>query len=225
MLKIGSIELFLDCAAKDTAIPCLDSGLFVGVTTNPTLLKRAGVTINAIGELFQWAGADNRKVFFQVWGKNYDEMRTSAALILKLVPDSGLKIPCTVEGARLAKEIKSAGVDTLLTAVYSAKQMFAAAAADATYIAPYFNRAFQAGRPVLQEIKKMCQIVPQDGTGPEILAASIKSAAHMVELASVGVRAFTISPDVFADIFWDELTTKAISEFELDMTAVLAEEC
>ena len=224
MLKVRPVELFLDCAAKDIAIPCLDSGLFAGVTTNPTLLKRAGININAIGEVFRWAGADNRKVFFQVWGSDYDEMRASAALILKLVPDSGLKIPCTIEGARLAKEIKSAGVDTLLTAVYSAKQIFAATAADATYVAPYFNRAFQAGRPVLQEIKKMCQIVPQDGTGPEILAASIKSAAHMVELARVGVRAFTISPDVFADIFLDELTAKAVSEFELDMASVLAKE-
>ena len=212
-------KLFLDSADRDAVLPWLETGLFAGVTTNPKLLHQAGWRLSQLPQIAAWVG--DHEVFFQVWGDDLHSQQQAADTILELVPSATLKVPCTPHGARLVRRLSDAGIRTLLTAVYSAKQMYVAAAAGATYVAPYFNRAFLAGRPVLDELERMAEIAPQDGTGPMILAASIKSAQHMVRMTSLGVRYFTISPDVAADLFEDSLTAAAVTEFNGYMTECL----
>ena len=101
-----------------------------------------------------------------------------------------------------------------MTAVYSAKQALIGSARGVKYIAPYFHRMFRAGRNATDEIAHMTRAIPQDGSGPLVMAASIKSAQHLVTLTDIGVRVFTISPDVIADLFSDDLTAKAVADFE-----------
>ena len=105
-------------------------------------------------------------------------------------------------------------IPVLMTAVYSGKQALIASALGVKYIAPYFNRMFRAGRNGLDEIRHMTRAIKQDGSGPLIMAASLKSADHLVALADIGVRVFTVSPDVLSDLFADELTAQAVSDFE-----------
>ena len=60
----------------------------------------------------------------------------------------------------------------------------------------------------------MVRAIPQNGSGPMIMAASIKSAKHLVALSDIGVRVFTVSPEVMEDLFTDALTDKAVADFE-----------
>jgi transaldolase len=113
------------------------------------------------------------------------------------------------------------GVQVLLTAVYAAKQAAIASALGVRYFAPYYNRMLVAGLDGAAEIGAMAAAIPQDGRGPLILAASVKSGRQVVELLQVGVRAFTLPPAVIADLFSDPLTDHAITDFESDMRAVL----
>lgn len=215
------VTLFVDSADRARTEPLLATGLFAGVTTNPTILERAGATRDDIAGIAEWAGAEDREVCFQVWGADADAMLDSASWLLSAAPDATIKVPVTREGCAVMAQLGRAGVPVLATAVYSARQALLASALGVRWIAPYFHRMGAAGRDGLDEVAQMVRILPQDGSGPRILAASIKSVDEVMALAGVGVRAFTLSPDVCDALLDDELTTTAAADFEAAMARVL----
>jgi transaldolase len=87
-----------------------------------------------------------------------------------------------------------------------------AAAAGATYIAPYLGRMEDAGRDAMADVLAMQEILA--GTGTRILLASVRDVASMVALARRGVRCFTFSPAVAEQLFADELTAEAVRAFD-----------
>jgi transaldolase len=218
------LTLFIDSADKEKVEPLLATGIFAGVTTNPTLLRRAGLGLDDTAEVYRWAtDGGRRQVCFQVWGESAEEMMEHAVHLRTQAPTAVIKVPCSRAGATVIAELSRQGIPTLMTGVYSAQQMLVATGAGATYLAPYVNRMSLAGRDANAELARMCRMVPQTGAGPLVLAASIKSLDQLVDLACVGVRMFTLPPEVAADLFTDALTAAALAVFEDDMKAVLAE--
>ncbi|WP_420174441.1 transaldolase family protein [Luteococcus sp. OSA5] len=216
------IRIFVDSAVREEAEPWLRTGLVHGVTTNPTLLRRAGLGVDDIAEVARWATGDGeREVCFQLWGHSAEEQYAAAMRIREQAPAATMKIPVTPTGARVITRLHEQQVPVLMTAVYAAKQVAVASALGVRYLAPYFNRMQVAGRDALSEIQAMTRAVPQDGTGPLVMAASVKSAQQVMALVGAGVRVFTLPPAVIADLFDDELTTRAVVDFEADMQAVL----
>ena len=141
--------------------------------------------------------------------------------IREAAPGSTIKVPVTPIGAQVISRLRDQDIPVLMTAVYSAKQALVGSALGVKYIAPYFNRMFRAGRNAPDEIAHMTKAIPQDGTGPIVMAASIKSAQHLVTLTDIGVRVFTISPEIIDDLFADELTARAVHDFEDFMKDVI----
>ena len=221
--RIGTpvdIRFFLDSADFAAAEPWLRTGLFAGVTTNPRILHAAGRRLSDIAAIADWAGAGGREVCFQVWGDTADELYRAAREIRRAAPDATVKVPCTAVGAEVVRRLHTDGVPVLLTAVYSGKQALIASALGVRYLAPYFNRMNLAGRDALAEIAHMTSAIPQDGRGPLVMAASLKTAEQVVALSDIGVRVFTISPAVAADLFADDLTAEAVAAFEATMPDV-----
>ncbi|MCC2594282.1 hypothetical protein LKO27_12780 [Tessaracoccus sp. OS52] len=217
----NDVRFFIDSADRTAAEPWLQIGMFSGVTTNPQLMREAGQHISDIADIYSWArAAGAREVCFQVWGSTVEEQYRSAMEIREIAPGATIKVPCTVTGAHTISKLRDQDIPVLLTAVYSAKQALIGSALGVKYIAPYFNRMFRAGLDGTEEIKHMVKAVPQDGSGPMIMAASIKSAKHLVTLTDIGVRVFTVSPSVLDDLFTDDLTAKAVEDFEDFMTDV-----
>jgi len=209
------IQLFIDSADRAAAEPWLATGLFSGVTTNPQLLHEAGLRVSDIPGIYGWAkGHGVGEVCFQTWGSTPDELYGNALRIRDAAPEATVKVPVTPAGAQAISRLRALDIPILMTAVYSAKQALIGSALGVKYIAPYFNRMFRAGRNATDEIAHMTRAIPQDGSGPLVMAASIKSAQHLVTLTDIGVRVFTISPDVIADLFSDDLTAKAVADFE-----------
>lgn len=220
-VKASRINFFIDSADQDTVAPWLRTGMFQGVTTNPQLMREAGQHLGDIEHIYTWARQGGAKeVCFQVWGPDADAQYRSAMQIREAAPGATIKVPCTVLGAEVISRLVDQQIPVLMTAVYSGKQALIGSALGVKYIAPYFNRMFRAGRNGLDEIKHMTKAIRQDGSGPLIMAASIKSADHLVSLADIGVRVFTVSPDVLHDLFADELTAKAVDDFETFMEDV-----
>ncbi|AXE38494.1 transaldolase family protein [Acidipropionibacterium virtanenii] len=216
------VRVFADSAVREDVEPWLKTGLLSGVTTNPTLLKRAGLTVSDIPEVARWAvGEGDREVCFQLWGDTAEEQYANAMRIHELAPAALIKIPVTPAGATVISRLHSQGIQVLMTAVYAAKHAAIASALGVRYFAPYYNRMRVAGLDGAAEIGRMAAAIPQDGRGPLILAASVKSGAQVVELLQVGVRVFTLPPAVIADVFADKLTDRAIADFEQDMRAAL----
>lgn len=216
------IRIFADSAVRQDVEPWLRTGLLHGVTTNPTLLKRAGLTVADIPEVAKWAAGDGeREVCFQLWGDTAEDQYANAMRIHELAPTALIKIPVTPAGVTVISALHRQGIEVLMTAVYAAKHAVIASALGVRYFAPYYNRMRVAGLDGAAEIGRMAAAIPQDGRGPLILAASVKSGQQVMELLQAGVRVFTLPPAVIQDLFDDGLTDRAIADFEEDMRAAL----
>ncbi|MEL4359242.1 MULTISPECIES: transaldolase family protein [unclassified Luteococcus] len=222
MTTLAPLGFYIDCAEQTVSEQWLPTGIFSGVTSNPTLLRDAGVRLDDVAPLYQRLhelGA--QEIFFQTWGTDAEALYGNAHRLREAAPEAVIKVPATAIGAQATARLHAEQIPVLMTAVYSAKQALIAAALEVEYIAPYFNRMFMAGRDAAAEIAHMTRAIPQDGTGPLVVAASIKSAEHMITMTDLGVRRFTISPDVISDLFGDPLAARAVDVFEEHMAGLL----
>lgn len=204
--------LYLDSADRAQLAPLLATGLFVGVTTNPTILDRAGLTAADLPELAAWTRDHGSTRFFaQATGATLDEQRAAAAAIAELGDDVVVKVVSTTIGLTVAAELVAAGREVLVTAVYHPTQQLLAEAAGAQYIAPYVGRASANGRDGIELVRGMAAA----GTGSaRILAASLRSVDNVAEVFAAGAHDATLATAVAAAMLGDELTLAAAEEFE-----------
>ena len=209
------MQLYLDTADQTAAEDLLSTGLFVGVTTNPTILQRSGLGVAAAPDIYKWATAAGAKeVFFQAWGLTTEELLERGQRLRDLGEEVVVKLVASRAGAAACAALSAQGVPTLLTAVYDPGQAIVAAAAGATYIAPYLGKLNDFGRQGITEVTAMQEILRATGSSTKILLASIRDVPSMVTLARTGVRYFTMGPLVAEQFFTDELTAAAITTFE-----------
>lgn len=220
----GRVRLYLDSADRDTVVDLLATGLFRGVTTNPTILQRAGLGAQQIPEVYRWAvDAGSREVFIQSWGSSVAELLDRGLRLRDLGPEVVVKVPVSREGAAVCARLNARGIPTLLTAVYHPGQAMIAAAAGATYLAPYLGRLDDHGRDGLGTVRAMQELLDSDGGLTQILLASIRDVDSMVAAARFGVRCFTFGTAVAETFFADELTAAAVADFEAAAAATTPE--
>ena len=170
-----------------------------GVTTNPTILKRANEEPKKILEqIRQITGKDEMHV--QAIGEKCKDFIADAQAIRKTLGEEVyVKIPATREGFKAMKALKAQGFHITATAIYYVSQALLASATGVDYIAPYYNRICKEGMNGKEAILSMMKVL--EGTETRILAASFRTAEQTVEVACLGVHAMTLSPDV-----WHQLT-------------------
>ena len=209
------MDLYLDTADRSAAEDLLATGLFRGVTTNPTILQRASLGVADIPDVYRWAtGAGVQEVFFQAWGEDTATLVERGRRLRALGDEVVVKLVASRSGTAACARLSAEGVPTLLTAVYDPGQAVAAAAAGATYIAPYLRRLTAAGRDGLGDVLAMHELLTATGSGTKVLLASIPDVPSMVTLARHGVDCFTMAPAIAEQLFTDELTAAADEEFE-----------
>jgi TalC/MipB family fructose-6-phosphate aldolase len=209
------VRLYLDTADRAAAESLLATGLFAGVTTNPTILQRASKGVADLSDIYQWAiDAGCREVFFQAWGEDPTTLIERGQQVRDLGPEVVVKFVATRAGATACAALAGRGVPTLLTAIYDPAQAIVAAAAGATYIAPYLGRLNDAGRDGVAEVIAMQEVLAATGSTTKVLLASIRSVADVVTLARHGVDCFTMAPAVAEQFFTDPTTAEAARTFE-----------
>ena len=217
------MRLYLDTADRAAAESLLATGLFAGVTTNPTILQRAGVGVADIPDIYRWAtAAAAREVFFQAWGEDTATLVQRGRELRALGDEVVVKLVASRAGTAACAALSGDGVPTLLTAVYDPGQAIVAAAAGATYIAPYLRRLTAAGRDGSGDVLAMHELLTATGSTTKVLLASIPDVPSMVALARHGVSCFTMAPAVAEDFFADELTAEADRTFEKAVAATSA---
>jgi TalC/MipB family fructose-6-phosphate aldolase len=207
------MNVFVDTAVRDDAAALLRSGVFAGVTTNPTLLRRAGLSRADIPDLHRdllAAGAGT--VFLQATGPDAVALATDGRDLAALGDSVVVKVPCTSAGLEAATALRRDGVPVLLTAVYSAAQALLAQQVGAAWIAPYVGRMTDAGRDGIAETLAIQQICARSGV--TVLAASLRSLADVATLAANGVGAFALAPGLARRLVDDDLSVAAAVEFE-----------
>lgn len=212
-------RLYVDSADVDRVGELLRAGLVSGVTTNPTILERSGVRIGQIADLYQrWVSEGAGEVFFQTWGTDASAMLRHADGILALGDRVGVKVPATRDGFEATRTLVDGDATVLVTAVYSVAQALAAASYGARYIAPYLGRLRDAGRDGAALIARMQEVC--EGSGTDVLAASLRSPDDIVELRLAGVPCFTAAPDVVLALLQDDVSDRSAEEFEVAIARI-----
>ena len=218
--KSGGVRLFLDSADGAAHARWLKTGLFHGVTTNPTILRRAGLPcdIGAIGDLARTCLAlGAREVQAQGWGGTADSYRETGEAIAAISERMVVKLPATEPGFTAAQHLIAGGARVTITAVYAPHHALAAAALGASYVAPYFGRMGDAGIDAAAAVDAMNQATATSlarGGRLRVLVASIRSALEVSALVARGCDTLTFGTAVAEEMVTEPLTLAATDAFE-----------
>lgn len=197
-----------------------------GVTTNPTLVKQAGLPVNLDTYLDLVRRAGNARLpelMLQLPGADpndacrwLEQLRPAAEQAQVALT---VKLPCHPGWSAAISEMRNQGAPFLLTGVSNPVQLLWAKAQGASYVAPYLGRLQADGREIDAFIAACVAL--QHG-GPKLLAASIRSAEVFCRLIAAGAYAATVRPAFLKESITDPLTEAAIADFDADTQASLA---
>lgn len=205
--------LYLDCADIERIRPLAETGIFAGVTTNPTILKKANKgfgDIESLDKSFLALGLTQR--FYQTVGTTVDDIVQSAARILDLGPGVWVKIPAVGAGLQAAAQL--GGNPLLLTAIYHPTQALIAGQLGVDWIAPYVGRMDDVDGKGIEHTARMVRALHESDV--DILAASLRSVEVLNQLIDVGVTDFTISPELAHELIYQPRAMGAWQVFEQD---------
>ncbi|WP_136635104.1 transaldolase family protein [Pseudooceanicola onchidii] len=214
------MDLYLDSAMTADWDRLMPTGLFTGITTNPLLAARAGLSYPQI----DWAAMAQHaadlgasELHAQVYGAP-DSYAAWADALLEAGSRAGIrtvvKVPLIEEAIRQVPALKAAGCPILMTACYDAKQMLVASALGADFIAPYFGRMLEAGLPAYEAMAQMLAVTRSPGNHTRVLIASLRDTDQLCRLSEMGHDCFTIAASVADMLLTDDRSVAAVQQFE-----------
>jgi transaldolase len=213
--EVGKLKLYLDTAEINLIEKAVASGIISGVTTNPSLLAKAGQkdvaqTIKAICQLV------DGPVSLEVIGLSKDEMVQEAKEYAQIDPRVVIKIPMIHEGLKAIKELKELGIKTNATLIFSTGQGLLAALAGADYISPFIGRLDDISAEGLDVVAELAQIFDLHGIESEIIAASIRHPRHVIGSALAGAHIATVPWKIVDQMVKHPLTDIGLEKFLAD---------
>ncbi|MGF0040132.1 fructose-6-phosphate aldolase [Peptoniphilaceae bacterium SGI.131] len=208
------MKFFLDTANIEEIKEIAAMGLCDGVTTNPTLIGKAGrdfeETIKEIASIVEGP------VSAEVTAKTAEGMVEEARVIAKWAENVVVKIPMGKEGLKAIKVLSSEGIKTNCTLIFSVSQGLLAAKAGATYISPFIGRIDDLAFDGMDLIENLRIVLDNYGFKTEIIAASVRTIAHVEQSALVGADIATIPSNIFSSLWKHLLTDVGIARFDKD---------
>ena len=215
------MKIFLDTASLESIKKYNDMGLVDGITTNPTLLsKEKGNPAEIMREIVRIVQGP---VSLEVVATTAAEMLEEAHRLKKYGKNVVVKIPMIPDGLKAVKKLKSEGIDTNVTLVFSANQAVLAAKAGAAYVSPFIGRLDDAGQDGMLLIREIVQIFKNYQFDTNVLVASIRHPLHVVEAGKIGAQVVTLPPDILGKMMSHPLTDKGLSTFLSDWEKVKKE--
>lgn len=211
------MKFFIDSAVLEDIQAANTMGLVDGVTTNPTLIKKAGqdhkTTIQRIASVIKGP------ISVETIGQTADEMVNEALDYVKWGDDIVIKVVMTPEGMGAVRELSKRGIQTNVTLVFSPLQAIIAAKAGATYVSPFVGRLDDIGHNGMALIEQIRTIYDNYDYPTQVLAASIRHPIHVMDAANVGADVVTVPPKILMQLFNHPLTEKGIAAFNQDVAA------
>jgi transaldolase len=209
------MKLYIDSADISVIESFMKTGVFYGVTTNPLLLLKSGVSpdrLSGFVDRVSYLGAG--EVYLQSWGNDPGLLRSNAQKLARIGDNVVVKLPVTREGLEAASGLAGEGIRICMTAVYAPFQALLGASIGAAYVAPYLGRMNDAGMDGHAMIDLMSQALRNTNCATEILAASVRTPEDLSMLAGNGISRITISPAVAEMLFRESLSIEAAKAFE-----------
>lgn len=219
------MRILVDSGDLDAVRRALATGFVAGATSNPTLLRRAGVRAAAVPELARAVlAAGAHELHLQAYGETADTMVRDGHELAALDPQRvRVKLVATPEGYAAAARLARDGVMVTLTAVYTLRQALLAESVGATAIAIYLGRMRDAGFDALAVAGQMQAMLNAQSARVEILAASIREPDEVAELAARGIASATIAPAVLDRLLESDHTAAAAATFAADARSLFEE--
>ncbi len=208
------MKFFADTADTDAIRELADTGLLDGVTTNPSLIKKAGRDIMEVTK--EICSLTDGPVSAEVVALDHATMMKEAEVLRKIADNIAIKVPLTPDGLKTCKALTGEGTMVNVTLCFSANQALLAAKAGATFISPFIGRHDDNGFDGMELIEDIRLIYDNYGYETQILAASIRHVTHVLESARIGADVMTAPPKVIWQLFNHVLTDKGIEAFLAD---------
>ena len=208
------MKIFLDTADTDIIRKHYATGLIDGVTTNPTLIMKAGRDPDEVyQELIDLGLYDISMEVIGTVGEMYEE---GVRLFNKFGKVATIKVPCTRDGLIVCKRLSEQGIRVNVTLIFSAAQAVLAAKAGATYVSPFVGRLDDQSVAGLEVVRSISELYRIHGIRTQVLAASIRSVQRAVRSWYNGAEICTMPPKVFDQMYDHILTDKGLELFDKD---------
>lgn len=211
------MKFFVDTADVKEIREIADLGLLDGVTTNPSLVKKAGRPFKEV--IAEICDVTPGPVSAEVAALDYDTMLAEGRVLAKIAPNVVVKLPLTWDGLKACKTLADEGTPSNVTLCFSANQALLAAKAGAAYISPFLGRLDDIGAEGVALIREIRTIYDNYAFETEILSASIRSPLHVTAVALAGSDVATVPPTVLKALVKHPLTDKGIEQFVADWKA------
>ena len=212
------MKFFIDTANLDQIKEAQDLGVLDGVTTNPSLMAKEGITgkENIIDHYKKICEIVEGDVSAEVIATNYDDIIKEGEELAKLHSQIVVKVPMIKDGVKAIKYFNDKGIKTNCTLVFSAGQAILAAKAGATYVSPFIGRLDDISTDGLNLIAEIRHIYDNYHFSTEILAASVRHTMHVIDCAKIGADVMTGPLSSIEGLLKHPLTDIGLEKFLAD---------
>lgn len=211
------MKFFVDTAEIDAIAELNDLGMVDGVTTNPSLIKKSGRDILEVTK--EICDLVSGPVSAEVTATDAETMIAEGRKLAEIAENIAVKVPLTWDGLKACKVLSDDGKMVNVTLCFSANQALLAAKAGATFISPFIGRLDDINLDGMDLIADIRSVYDNYGFETQILAASIRSANHVLESARIGADVMTAPPAVIKAMVNHPLTDKGLDAFLADIAA------
>lgn len=212
------MKFFIDTANLDQIREAQDLGILDGVTTNPSLMAKEGITgtDNILKHYVDICEIVDGDVSAEVIATDYEEIIREGEQLADLHDQIVVKVPMIREGIKAIKYFSDKGIRTNCTLIFSAGQALLAAKAGATYVSPFIGRLDDISTDGLNLIAEIRHIFDNYGFETQILAASIRHTMHIIDCAKIGADVMTGPLSSIDGLFKHPLTDSGLAQFLAD---------
>lgn len=212
------MKFFIDTANLNEIREANDLGILDGVTTNPSLMAKEGITgtSNILKHYVEICNIVDGDVSAEVIATDYEGIIKEGEMLADLHPNIVVKVPMIKDGIKAIKHFKQKGIRTNCTLVFSAGQAILAAKAGATYISPFVGRLDDISYDGTALIAQIRDIFDNYYFETEILAASIRNPVHIIKCAEIGADVVTAPLGAISALLNHPLTDKGLAQFLAD---------
>lgn len=212
------MNFFIDTANLDQIREAQDMGVLDGVTTNPSLMAKEGITghENIIQHYLDICAIVDGPVSAEVISTDYEGIIAEGEKLAALHKNIVVKVPMIRDGVKALRYFSDKGIKTNCTLVFSAGQALLAAKAGATYVSPFIGRLDDISTNGIELIQQIRLIYDNYGYETQILAASVRHTMHVIQCAEVGADVMTGPLSSIAGLLKHPLTDSGLAQFLAD---------
>lgn len=212
------MKFFIDTASLSQIKEAQDLGVLDGVTTNPSLMAKEGISGEARvrQHYVDICNIVDGDVSAEVISTDFAGMVKEGEELAALHPNITVKVPMIREGVKAIKYFSGKGIKTNCTLVFSPGQALLAAKAGATYVSPFIGRLDDVSTDGMLLIQQIRRIYDNYGYGTQVLAASVRHPMHIIQCAEHGADVATCPLSAIVALFDHPLTTIGLEKFLAD---------